>query len=70
MPMITATAWVPRGFATRYPQRHQLNQDEYDRISKLANLQLDDAKQDLEQELNGGEGDESDGGVAVSKTNG
>ena len=69
MSMITATAWVPRGFAAQFPTRHQLNEEEYDRISKLSKLQLDDAKEDLKDALEGGE-EESDGGVAVSKTNG
>jgi periodic tryptophan protein 1 len=47
--MITATTWVPRGFAAPFPSRYQFDEDEYDRISKLANLQLEDAKEDLEE---------------------
>jgi periodic tryptophan protein 1 len=47
--MITATTWVPRGFAAPFPSRYQFDEDEYDRISKLANLQLEDAKDDLEE---------------------
>lgn len=49
MSMITATTWVPRGFAAPFPSRYQFDEDEYDRISKLANLQLEDAKEDLEE---------------------
>jgi periodic tryptophan protein 1 len=49
MSMITATTWVPRGFAAPFPSRYQFDEDEYDRISKLANLQLEDAKDDLEE---------------------
>jgi periodic tryptophan protein 1 len=49
MSMITATTWVPRGFAAPFPSRYQFNEDEYERISKLANLQLEDAKEDLEE---------------------
>lgn len=70
MSMITATAWVPRGFPAQFPTRHQLDEEEYDRISKLAQLQLDDAKEDLEVAANDDGEEESDGGVAVSKTNG
>jgi len=46
--MITATTWVPRGFAAPFPSRYQFDEDEYERISKLANLQLEDAKEELE----------------------
>jgi periodic tryptophan protein 1 len=47
--MITATTWVPRGFAAPFPSKYQFDDDEYERISKLANLQLEDAKEDLEE---------------------
>lgn len=47
--MITATTWVPRGFAAPFPNKYVFDEDEYDRISKLAKLQLDDAKEDLEE---------------------
>jgi periodic tryptophan protein 1 len=49
MSMITATTWVPRGYAAPFPTKYQFDEDEYDRISKLANLQLEDAKEDLEE---------------------
>ena len=49
MSMITATTWVPRGYAAPFPSRYQFDEDEYERISKLANLQLEDAKEDLEE---------------------
>lgn len=48
MSMITATTWVPRGFAAPFPTKYVFDDDEYERISKLAKLQLDDAKEDLE----------------------
>lgn len=48
MSMITATTWVPRGFAAPFPSRYQFDDEEYERISQLANLQLEDAKEDLE----------------------
>lgn len=49
MSMITATSWVPRGFAAPFPKKYVFDEDEYARISKLAKLQLDDAKEDLEE---------------------
>ena len=65
--MITATAWVPRGRAAAYPTRYTFDEDEYARISKLAKLELDDAKEDLEeaqkavQKLNVKDGDDVKG---------
>lgn len=46
--MITATTWVPRGHAAAFPTKYVFDEDEYARISKLAKLELDDAKEDLE----------------------
>ena len=43
MSMITATTWVPRGFAAPFPEKYQFDEDEYELISQLAKLQLDDA---------------------------
>ena len=45
--MITATTWVPRGFAAPFPTKYQFDEEEFERISKLAKLELDDAKDDL-----------------------
>ncbi|KZF26036.1 WD40 repeat-like protein [Xylona heveae TC161] len=49
MSMITATTWVPRGFAAPFPTKYDFNEEEFERISKLAKLQLDDAKDDLKE---------------------
>ena len=49
MSMITATTWVPRGFAAPFPSKYVFDEDEYERIAELAKLQLDDAKEDLEE---------------------
>merc|ERR1711939_1142904 len=48
MSMITATAWVPRGFAAPFPTRYTFDEEEFQRIAELAKLQLDDANEDLE----------------------
>ncbi|KAI9834781.1 MAG: hypothetical protein M1819_002867 [Sarea resinae] len=53
MSMITATAWVPRGFAAPFPTKYDFNEEEFERIAKLAKLQLDDAKEDLDEAQNG-----------------
>ncbi|OCK83845.1 WD40 repeat-like protein [Lepidopterella palustris CBS 459.81] len=52
MSMITATTWVPRGFAAPFPTKYVFDEDEYERIAKLAKLRLDDAKDDLEEAKN------------------
>lgn len=49
MSMITATTWVPRGHAAAFPTKYVFDEDEYARISKLAKLELSDAKHDLEK---------------------
>jgi periodic tryptophan protein 1 len=49
MSMITASTWVPRGFAAPFPAKYNFDEAEFDRIAELAKLQLDDAKDDLEE---------------------
>ncbi|KAK9486360.1 WD40-repeat-containing domain protein [Lipomyces starkeyi] len=58
--MISGTTWVPRGFAAEFPTQYELDDGELDRISKLAQLRLDDALEDLEyaHEDEGGEVEE------------
>ena len=53
MSMITATAWVPRGFAATFPTKYDVDEREMARISKLAQLKLDDAKADFESAQKG-----------------
>ncbi|KAF2750633.1 periodic tryptophan protein-like protein [Sporormia fimetaria CBS 119925] len=69
MSMITATAWVPRGFAAPFPKKYEFDEDEYERIAHLAKLKLDDAKEDLEeaQDEKKDSGNVSGGGVDKSK---
>jgi len=50
--MITATAWVPRGFAAPFPTKYTFDEEEFQRIADLAKLQLDDANEDLEEARN------------------
>jgi len=65
MSMITATTWVPRGFAAQFPQKYEFNEEEFDRISRLAKLQLEEAQDDLAE----AEAGTSSGNGAIS-TNG
>jgi periodic tryptophan protein 1 len=51
--MITATTWVPRGFAAPFPTKYTFDEEEFKRIAELAKLQLDDANEDLDEARNG-----------------
>jgi periodic tryptophan protein 1 len=68
MSMITATVWVPRGFAAPFPTKYTFDEDEFQRIAELAKLQLDDANEDLEEvqkeseKQNGKANDDNDSG--------
>ena len=59
MSMITATAWVPRGFAAPFPTKYTFDEEEFKRIAELARIQLDDANEGLEDARNGGDGNKS-----------
>ena len=50
--MITATTWVPRGFAAPFPTRYTFDEEEFKRIAELAKLQLDDANKELDEARN------------------
>ena len=67
MSMTTASLWVSRGAAARFPEKYEINEDELSRISKLAKLQLEDAIQDLSDAKNGHQGqtetEDSDAGA-------
>ncbi|KAJ0421929.1 rRNA processing protein Pwp1 [Aspergillus carlsbadensis] len=47
MSMITTSAWVRRGVAAQFPTKYEIDEEEMDRISKLARMQLEDARDDL-----------------------
>ena len=52
MSMITATVWVPRGFAAPFPTKYNFDEEEFQRITELAKLQLDDANEELDEARN------------------
>ena len=78
MSMITATAWVPRGYAATFPTKYLVDEDELARISKLAKLKLDDANEELDHAKAGKEDgattddetENEDNGVKLTKSNG
>lgn len=53
MSMVTATTWVPRGFAAPFPTKYTFDEEEFKRIAELAKLQLDDANEELINARNG-----------------
>jgi len=55
--MITASLWVPRGAAAQFPMKYDVDDDELARISKLANLQLEHANEDLDEAKDGHRGE-------------
>jgi periodic tryptophan protein 1 len=65
MSMITATAWVPRGFAAPFPTKYTFDEEEFNRIAELAKLQLDDANEDLDEARDEEPGDEGTAMVEV-----
>ena len=76
--MITATTWVPRGAAATFPTKYDVDEKELSRISQLAKLQLEDAKNDLDTAKNGSRdgaitedsSDDEQNGVEIPKSNG
>lgn len=48
MSMITSTTWVRRGVAAPFPVKYELDEEEVNRISELAKVQLESARSDLE----------------------
>ena len=57
--MITTTTWVRRGVAAQFPTKYEIDEAEMSRISKLARMQLEDAKDDMNAAQDGSE-DEGD----------
>lgn len=47
--MISALHWIPRGKSVQHPKKYVLDDSEMERVSKLANIQFEDAKAQLER---------------------
>lgn len=58
--MISSSCWVPRGFASEFPEKYELDDAEMDRINAMAKLELNDAKEDLANAEAGADDDEND----------
>lgn len=48
--MLSSSTWVPRGFASEFPVQYELDDEEMERINNLAQLEINDAKQELAEE--------------------
>ncbi|ODV81724.1 periodic tryptophan protein 1 [Suhomyces tanzawaensis NRRL Y-17324] len=48
--MISSSTWVPRGYASEFPEKYELNDEEMERINAMAKLELNDAPEDEEEE--------------------
>lgn len=46
--MISATKWVPRGYATEFPVKYTMDDEELERLSELAKLKIEEAKNEME----------------------
>lgn len=46
--MISSSCWVPRGFASEFPEQYELDDAEMERITQMAKLELEDAKEGLD----------------------
>jgi periodic tryptophan protein 1 len=53
--MITTTSWVRRGVAAQFPTKYEIDEEEINRISNLARMQLEDAQGDLKAAQDGDE---------------
>lgn len=68
--MITTTTWVRRGVAAQFPTKYDIDEDEINRISKLARLQLEDAQGDLKAAESAGNDDDDDDDDAMEDDEG
>ena len=48
--MISASGWVPRGFASEFPEKYELDDSEMERITAMAKLQLEEATENGDEE--------------------
>lgn len=49
--MNSASCWVPRGYASEFPEKYELDDEEMERINQMANLNLGETRADLPEEV-------------------
>jgi len=59
--LISALSWIPRGAASQNPQKYKVDEQELERIGKLAQGQLEGAKVELELARLMEDGENNDG---------
>ncbi|KAI3403367.2 PWP1 [Candida oxycetoniae] len=47
--MISSSTWVPRGYASEFPEKYELDDEEMARINEIAKLEISDAKEELSE---------------------
>jgi len=60
MSMITTSTWVRRGVAAQFPTKYEIDENEMNRISNLARMQLEEAQGDLSAAQEGKEDEAMD----------
>lgn len=50
MSVISATTWVPRGYASEYPIKYEFNDEELEHLSGMAKLQIKSTEEEMEDE--------------------
>lgn len=67
MSLISAVSWVRRGVAAQHPEKYVLDDEELERVSALARIELEDARVELQRAHEaaktmgkGAEGEEAD----------
>lgn len=65
--MITTTAWVRRGVAAQFPVKYEIDEQEMNRISKLARMQLEEAQDGLNAAKDGKMDDGEDAAMDEDK---
>lgn len=58
--MITTSTWVRRGVAAQFPTKYEIDENEMNRISNLARMQLEEAQGDLSAAQEGKEDEAMD----------
>lgn len=48
--MISSSTWAPRGYASEFPEKYELNDEEMERITAMAKLELNDKPEETDAE--------------------